>query len=93
MCENVDIGKWGTEAIVQAIFDPDFPDTSRFNLVFGKCLTLAWDTEGNEFDERDCESDVIGFDIHDELKHNKAVIYTDLFQLVITYKELTIQKS
>ena len=93
LIEHVDIGKWGTQVIVQAIFDPDLPDASRFNLVFGKCLTLAWDTEGNEFDERDLQADVIGFDHFDEDKHKKTVITADLFTLVITYHELGLQKT
>jgi hypothetical protein len=93
LIEDVDIEKWGTEAIVQAIFDPDLPDTSRFKLVFSKCLTLTWDTEGNEFDKRDLQADVIGFEHFDEGKYKKTVITADLFTLVITYHEIDLQKN
>ena len=93
LIEHVNIDNWGTEVILQAIFDPALPDTSRFKLVFSKCLTLTWDTEENEFDERDRVADVIGFDRYEELNQHKAVITTDLFTLIIVYRELTLQKS
>lgn len=94
LIQSVDVAKWGTEVVVQAIYDPDLPDTTQFKLVFSKCLTLLWDTEENEFDERDVQADVIGFDLYDDVKkYNKVVITADIFTLEITYQELTIQKS
>lgn len=93
LIQHIDVAKWGTEVVVQAIFDPDLPDTTQFKLVFSKCSTLVWDTEENEYDERDLKADVIGFDIDDEVKDNKAIITADIFSLAMTYQELIIQKS
>ncbi len=93
LIQSVNLGQWGHEVILHSIFDPDFPDSTHFTLIFSGCLTLVWNADENEVDEHDQEADVIGFDIHDKLNPKKAVITTDLFSLVMTYQELTIQTS
>ncbi len=93
LIQSVAIEKWGTEVAFQATFDPDLPDSSQFKLVFSNCESLTWDAEENEFDDRDLEADVIGFNIYDEGKHKKTIVTTDLFSLVIIYRELTIHIS
>ena len=53
LIQHVNLAKWGHEVILQSIFDPDFPDSTQFTLVFSKCLTLVWTADENEVDEHD----------------------------------------
>lgn len=93
LIQKVNLDKWGHEVILQSIFDPDFPDSTQFKLVFKKCSNVVWSADENEVDEHDREADVIGFDIDKDIIPNRALITTDLFSLSITYQELAIQKS
>jgi hypothetical protein len=93
LVERVEIIKWGTEVVVHGIFYPDLPDTTKFQLNFKNCQLTTWETIENEFDARNVEADVIGFDVYHEDKSNRAVINTDLFELTITYGELVVHKD
>ena len=93
LVERVEIVKWGTEVVVHGIFYPDLPDTTKFQMVFKSCQLTTWETIENEFDDRNVEADVIGFDVYLEEKGKRAVISTDLFELAITYGELVIHKD
>lgn len=93
LIKRVDILKWGSEVVVHAVYDPLNPQNINFQMIFKHCRAITWDTLGNEYDERDLEADVVGFDVDAQGLEQRAVIHTDLFEIIIHYHEFVVQKN
>lgn len=93
LIKQVNIEKWGTEIVIHAIHDPFSTQNTGFQMIFRNCQEFSWDTMHKKYDPRAIESDVIGFDVYQREQGQEAVIHTDLFELIIKYDELVIQKD
>lgn len=93
MLKSIHILKWGTEMVIDASLDWVAPETTQIQLVFKSVQRILWDTMENEYDERDVSADVIGFDLHDKGSVLQAVIHTDIFEIIIDYRQLVIHKD
>jgi hypothetical protein len=83
---------WGPEQIVHFIYSPDVEDKS-FRIIFKHCPKLHWEYYGEEDEEQDEIADVIGFDFHSDQYDKSVVLHTDLFEVIIHYGTLEVEKN
>jgi hypothetical protein len=83
---------WGTEQIVHFIYSPHV-ENKPFRINFKDCTKFHWEYYGEEEDARDEIADVIGFDFHLDQDVKTAIVHTDLFEIIIHYGSLEVQKD
>jgi hypothetical protein len=89
---KIDSHLWGTERIVHFIYNPHIEDKS-FRITFRSCTRFYWAYYGDEADERDENADVIGFDFRLDEHGKAAILTTDLFEVIIHYGSLEVEKD
>jgi hypothetical protein len=83
---------WGKERLVDFLYNPLTQD-KPFRIIFKDCASYQWASTGSEIDERDVNADVIGFEIGLDQHHRPAVLTTDLFEVIIHYGTLEVEKD
>lgn len=83
---------WGKEWNIGFIYEP-LTDKKPFRIRFKDCIVGHWEFYGETGDERDEVADVIGFDFGVDQQGKLAVLNTDLFEVIIHYGALEIEKD
>lgn len=83
---------WGKEYAISFLYNPLTLD-KPFRITFKDCTHYQWDTTGSEIDERDENADVIGFDFRLDEHGKVAILHTDLFEVIIHYGSLEVEKD
>ena len=80
---KIELSSWGNELKLQCIYDPQgtkIPDQIHFQ----DCSEIQLSIHYPE-NIQDLEADVIDFQVGQEHQKEPAIIYTDIFELLITY--------
>ncbi|MBD2184233.1 hypothetical protein [Aerosakkonema funiforme] len=88
---NVNISHWGTEVLVECLYDPT-GDRLPYSLVFKDCRAIKW----NVHDEEEVEAelaDLIGIHLGEAAHLKPALIHTDIFEISIVYGSFSMQKE
>lgn len=83
---------WGKERSVGFVYNPH-SSNRPFRLLFKDCSICHWEYYGSEGDERDDIADVIGFEIGLDQHRKPAILTTDLFEVIIHYGTLEVEKN
>ncbi len=68
-------------------------DNHDFHLVFKGFRLLSWQILEVEPDPKTVNADVIGLELGESAHSKPAILTTDLFEIMLTYDELTIEKA
>ena len=83
---------WGKEWNIGFIYNPHI-DKKPFHIRFKDCTVGHWEFYGESGDERAEIADVIGFDFHSDQHGKSVVLHTDLFEVIIYYGTLEVEKD
>ncbi len=89
---SIESNLWGKDLTFHALYDITQPET-HFRLKFRNCRKLNWELIDWDVDERDTTADVMGMDLGEDQHRKAAVINAGIFEVIITYGELVIQKE
>jgi hypothetical protein len=68
-------------------------DEGPFQLLFKGFHLLSWEISSPDYDPGTVKVDVIGLYFSNRANRKSAVLHTDLFEITLTYDELTIEKA
>jgi len=71
----------------------DYDEGRAFRLIFRDFHLLSWQILEEKHDPRIINADVIGMDIGEEHHRKPAVLATDMFEIIVSYAELVIEKD
>lgn len=71
----------------------DYDEGRAFRLIFRDFHLLSWQIFEDEYDPRIFNADVIGMEIGEGQHRKPAVLATDLFEIIVSYGELVIEKD
>ena len=72
--------------------EADYED-KPFRLIFKAFCIVSWQTFDDEYDPGTVNVDVIGFDLLEQHQRKSAVLHTDVFEIIVSYGELEIEKA
>ncbi len=71
----------------------DYDEGREFRLVFTGFQLISWQVLEDDYDPGTMNADVIGFDLSERDQRKLAVLATDLFEIVLGYDKLEIEKA
>lgn len=89
LINRVDVNYASQRLEIDATWDDDQP----FRLLFRDFHLLSWQILEPEPHPKTVNADVIGMEIGEGAHAKPAVITTDLFEIILTYDDLTIEKA
>ena len=87
---NVQVSLWGNDFLLECLYDPI--DRRPYKLAFQDCREIRWDIRSPE-DVQDSEIDLIDIQLGEDNHRKHAVIYTDIFELLILYGSFRVEKE
>ena len=94
LLEKLAVARLGRDMRVHLRYAP-WTDGRAFVLVFHDCESLGWQVyaDDEEWSGPDVAADVIGIDLLQGETPQRAVIHTDLFELSLSYRSITVEKD
>lgn len=71
----------------------DDEEEREFRLIFKDFHLMSWEVFQDEYDPGRENVDVIGFDLKEHEGRKTAVLHTDVFEIIVSYAELVIEKD
>lgn len=71
----------------------NWDDEREFRLIFKDFRLLSWQILDVEPHPKTVNADVIGMEFGERAHGKPAILTTDLFEIILTYDELTIEKA
>lgn len=84
------VSLWGNEFLLECMYDPI--DRLPYRLAFQDCHEIKWYVHSPK-DVQDSEADLIDIQLGEDNYRKHAVIYTDIFELLILYGSLRVEKE
>jgi hypothetical protein len=88
---NLVIQAWGTEVKLECVYDPK-GQRLPYSITFYGCQNIHWEVHDPELAD-DIEADLIGISLGSNLNQEPAVIYTDIFELSVSYRDFSLEKA
>lgn len=88
---GVSVTNWGGRVVISCLYNPSLINRP-YQLSYTDCRELQWDVTFPE-DTNDSEAELIGFTMGTPDHGKRAVITTDIFELLILYGSFELQKS
>lgn len=87
---NIKFAKWGETILIDCVYNP----TKRLNyrIVLSKCYKIEWFMTDSD-SVNDIEADVIDFQIEKDKEGEYAYFHTDIFDILIHYGSIKIEKD
>jgi hypothetical protein len=82
---------WGTEVRLECLYDP-LGERIPYLITFHDCQEIRWDVHDPEIAD-DLEADLIGISLGLNKNQEPAVIYTDIFELAISYGDFSLETA
>lgn len=88
LLQTVEITRWGHDYRFGLKLLND--EAVRCYLIFEDVREVHWESISPETDERDTLLDVMGFEMGEPNHQKRALIYTDVFELLLTYGSMKL---
>ncbi|MEC4806568.1 MAG: hypothetical protein SAJ12_17365 [Jaaginema sp. PMC 1079.18] len=88
---NVEVLHWGSELKIECINDP-YHDKLPYQLYFYDCQDIQISVHSSE-NINDLEADLIFFETNNKRSPKSASIYTDIFEISVSYTRLEIHQT
>jgi hypothetical protein len=89
MLSKITVEQWGAEVLLECYYQQE---KQPFSILLTGCKSLAWDIHQQPSDH-DLACQVIAILLGAEDHQASAIIYTDLFELAISYAALDVVKG
>jgi hypothetical protein len=86
---KIKLSAWGSELELECIYDPQGIKLP-YQIHFKDCTEIQLSLHSPE-NSQDLEADIIDFKVGQEQQKEPAIIYTDIFELLIIYETLQIE--
>ena len=90
LVRNVKISAWGSELLLECIYDPT-GEPLPYQLLFSDCREINWTVHDWE-EVGELEADLIGIYLGKGSHQNPACIHTDIFEISIVYEKFQLTK-
>jgi hypothetical protein len=91
LVKHLTIKAWGTEVHLDCVYDPQGKHVP-YSITFHDCRGIRWDVHDPDL-VGDLEADLIGISLGSALTQEPAVIYTDIFELSVFYRDFSVEKA
>jgi hypothetical protein len=81
---------WGNQLVFKCLYDPI--DRKPYKIIFFDCHEINWSIHSPERAE-DTEADLIDIQLGSANYLNPAIIFTDIFEVSILYRDLSFEKE
>lgn len=85
---NIEVLRWGNELKLECINDPHHRKIP-YQLYFYDCQDIQFSVHSPE-NLDDIEADLIDFQINHKIAPKSAIIYTDIFEISVSYHQLDV---
>jgi hypothetical protein len=83
---------WGKTLIIFGVYNA-WEENLLFRLIFENCTDIQWQPYADDISQSDKQCDVIGILFGTSQSLETCIITTDLFEVVVSYSQLTIVKD
>lgn len=87
---GITLSNWGSQVLLDCIYDPT-GDRLPYQLLFQACREVRFDVHDLE-EVGEYEADLIGVNLGKNNYEKSAIIYTDIFEISLLYKQMTVEK-
>ncbi len=87
---SVQVSLWGNEFLLECVYNPI--KRSPYKFVFQDCREIRWEVRSPE-DVQESEADLIDLQLGEGNHRKPAVIYTDIFEILILYGSFRVEKE
>lgn len=88
---SVQVSLWGNEILLECVYDPTY-DRLPYKLAFLDCRDIQWTVHSPE-DIHDLEADLIDIQLGQDAHRKAAIVFTDIFEIVILYGSFRVDKE
>lgn len=87
---SIKFTNWGDTILIDCVYN--LPERLTYRIVFSGCYKINWSMNDSDL-ANEIEADVIDFQIKEDERGEYAYFYTDIFEILIYYKSINIEKS
>jgi len=89
LINRIDLNYAARTLEISATWDED----RAFRLIFMNFYLESWQVFSDAYDPGVMNADVIGMDFDEQAPRKSAVLHTDMFELIVSYSQLEIEKA